>query len=192
MQLLGSSTSPYVRRIRALCMQYGLECQLDSLDIFSPEGREQLKEKNPVLKVPALVDDEQTIYDSRVIARYIMNKAGIRAFSWSQENLLTLIDAANDSLVTQLISIRSGIDINADNMFYGIQRERIADIYQVLDQEVLNGAFDRSHYPTICLYCLLDWAEFRELKTYREYPGLSAFVAKYQSSQFFIDTNPRN
>ena len=194
MQLYGSTTSPFVRRIRILLEQLKLDCQFENIDIFSSAGRELLKAKNPTLKVPALVDGEHCIYDSRVIFRYLGSKtaqADIAPLTWHEENLLTLIDAANDSLVTLLISMRSDIDVNSDAMFYRIQHERVHDIYQLLEKAVVDGEFSQWRYPAICLYCLVDWAVFRELKLLGSFPALTQFLLDHSAKTVVNSTDPR-
>ena len=69
MELYGSNTSPYVRRLQIWLAND--EYEFVELDIMSEEGHQILKAKNPTLKVPMLYDGEQPIYDSRVIFRYL-------------------------------------------------------------------------------------------------------------------------
>ena len=72
MKLYGSTTSPYVRRIRLWLNDTDYE--FVNMDIFAGPGRALLKEKNPALKVPALEDGEQMVFDSREIFRYLQTK----------------------------------------------------------------------------------------------------------------------
>ena len=100
MKLIGSGMSPYVRRIRLFLE--GQDYEFINLNIYSPEGREALASYTPAMKVPVLIDAEQKVYDSRAIHRYLTQKQTAKPLSWDQENLLTLIDAANDSFVILL------------------------------------------------------------------------------------------
>lgn len=177
MQLLGSTTSPYVRRIRLYL--HGLDYEFINLDIFAPDDRATLTANNPALKVPVLIDAGQNIYDSRVIYRYLAQKLDHQQLNWEQENLLTLIDAANDSLVTVLISQRSGFDVSEDKLLFKLQNERVDKIFSTLDEQVAAGQFEQWHYPAICLFCLLDWVSFRTLF---DFSHLSHLMAFYQSS----------
>lgn len=188
-KLIGSTTSPYVRRTRLFFQDYDFE--FVSLDIFAPEDREVLTKNNPALKVPAIVDGDLCVYDSRVIYRYLTEKFNLPALTWAQENLLTLIDAANDSLVTLLLSSRSNIDVNEDKLFFNLQHERVAKILSVLDQEVEKGQFAQWHYPTVCLFCLLDWAKFRELCDLSPYEHLERFFQQFLSHKGVAETDPR-
>ncbi|NQY64346.1 MAG: glutathione S-transferase family protein [Alteromonadaceae bacterium] len=189
MQLFGSTTSPFVRRLRLYLNDRQYE--FINLDIFSAEGRAILTKNNPALKVPALVDGDQCIYDSRVIYRYLAEKFNDPKLTWSQENLLTLIDAANDSLVSILICMRSDLDVNQDKLFFNLQHERVSNILTVLDKEVADGVFNQWNYPAICLFCLLDWVEFRQLHQWKTYTHLVGFYQRVQNMEGVESTDPR-
>ncbi len=188
MKLIGSTTSPYVRRIRLLLADTPYE--FVNLDIYG-EGRDELRRNNPALKIPMLVDGDQEVYDSRVIARYLSQKLGLPSLSWDQENQLTLIDAANDSCVILLLSKRSGLDIEQDAMFYNIQRERIMTTLRTLSAMVDEGQFSDWHYPAICLFSLVDWLDFRSLVDFNGIESLKTFRDHFQDQPMVADTDPR-
>jgi glutathione S-transferase len=67
---LPSLTSPYVRKVRIVLAEKKIDCDL-VLDSPWVEGN-QVTASNPLGKIPVLVlDDESTLYDSRVIAEYL-------------------------------------------------------------------------------------------------------------------------
>lgn len=189
MKLLGSPTSPYVRRIRLLLGDTPYEFTI--LDIYGPD-RDVLRAHNPALKVPMLIDDDFGVYDSRVIARYLAAKLGLEPLSWAQENQLTLIDAVNDSGVTLALSKRSGIDLDQDAMFHDLQRERIRLSIDALSAQAAEGAFDSWHYPSICLYCMVDWMELRGLFDFTEHQPLLAMRERHADRPLIAETDPRN
>ena len=189
MKLLGSTTSPFVRRIRVYLADK--DYQFVNLDIFAEADRSLLTDNNPAQKVPALLDDDLCIYDSRVIYRYLAQKFQDAPLSWDEENLLTLIDSVNDSLVAMLLLQRSDIDTMQEGLFFNLQRERVAKVFEVLDDEVAKGAFNQWHYPAICLWCLLDWAEFRQLAKWQHLPNLASFFQLYASNTILVETDPR-
>lgn len=188
MKLIGSTTSPYVRRIRLLLAQTPYE--FVNLDIYG-EGRSELRRVNPALKVPMLQDGDQALFDSRVIARYIQEKMDQAALSWDQENLLTLIDAANDSFVTLLLSKRSGLDTDQDTFFYNLQHERVRTTFEELAKQLQAGAFEQWHYPAICLYCLVDWVDFRKIADFSGVESLLAFRDRNRGQPAVAETDPR-
>jgi glutathione S-transferase len=188
MKLIGSTTSPYVRRIRLLLGDRPYE--FVSLDIYG-EGRDELRRVNPALKVPLLQDDRHSIFDSRVIARYLQDKSAMAPLTWEQENLLTLIDAANDSFVTLLLSKRSGLDIEQDVLFYNLQHERIRMTFEELTKRVMSGDFREWHYPSICLYCLIDWIDFRNIFDFTGLETLLEFRDGSRERPMVKETDPR-
>lgn len=190
MILYGSTTSPYVRRLRLWLADDPYE--FVKLDIFSDEGRAILKSKNPALKIPMLSDGDSTIYDSRIIFRYLSEKLGREPISWAAENTLTLIDAANDSFVELFLLSVSGLETsNSDLKFVKLQQERTQDVMALLEIQAKQGDFGQWDYPAICLYSLLDWAEFRALVDLSQYPSLSAFKQEHANKVEVINTDPR-
>ncbi len=189
MKLYGSTTSPYVRRVRLFLADQSF--QFINIDIFSAAGRQQLIAKNPTLKVPFIVDDEQYIYDSRVIYRYLCEKNSTISLSWQQENLLTLIDAANDSFISLLLSQRSGLDTDQDLLFFNLQNERVAITLTQLDLAVSEGHFEQWSYLAISLYCLLDWVVFRQLYRLDKFEHLTKFIHDSKNQPHVKLTDPR-
>ncbi|WP_293268289.1 glutathione S-transferase family protein [Neptunomonas sp.] len=190
MKLIGSGMSPYARRIRLFLD--GKDYEFINLNIYTPEGREALATYTPAMKIPVLIDDGQKIYDSRAIHRYLARKHEEKSISWDQENLLTLIDAANDSFVILLMAARSNIDTDADALIINLQKERIERTMPLLEKAMAEGQFSSWDYPSICLFCLLDWVHFRELCDLSLYPKLSAFRVAQSTKTVIEESNPRN
>lgn len=186
--LFGSVTSPYVRRLRMVLD--GQDYQFREMELFGKEDRQLLIEKNPTLKIPMLADDEQFIFDSRTIFRYLTEKFSWTPLSWLQENQLTVIDSANDSLVQMFILFRSGLDTNEDLLYFNLQRERIGVVYQDLDSKVANGEFANWDFPSMCLFCMLDWVAFRELISFADYPNLVKFHTQHKALPIVSETAP--
>ena len=72
MKLVGSLTSPYVRKVRAVLAEKKIEYEFV---IDSPWTADTgVPDLNPLGKVPVLIlDDGSTLFDSRVIAEYLDN-----------------------------------------------------------------------------------------------------------------------
>lgn len=189
MKLIGSKPSPYVRRIRLFLE--GVNYDFVELDILGAEGRDELRRHTPAMKIPVLIDADHSVYDSRVIYNYLNDRLKREHLTWEQQNTLTLIDAVNDSLVTLLMLERSEIDTDGDVLIVNLQRERIAETLALLEQKVVDGEFDQWQYPAMCLYCLLDWATFRNLQDFSAYPNLIAFHQQQSSRPVVQSTDPR-
>jgi len=193
MKLLGSTTSPFVRRLRLYSLQLNVaDFEFVPLDIFAnSEDRKLLTDNNPAQKVPALIDEEQCIYDSRVIFRYLSDKFQQPSLTWRQENLLTIIDAANDSLISLFLLKRSGLDTSEDLFFFNLQHERVEKTFLALEQSVNNGEFEQWHYPAICLYCLLDWVALRQVYDFTHLVSLIEFQRSNANHVGITETAPR-
>src|SRR5690606_7267165 len=72
MKLIGSNSSPYVRKVRIVLAEKKIDYQYELEDVWSPDSR--IAQINPLGKVPALImDDGGALFDSRVIAEYLDN-----------------------------------------------------------------------------------------------------------------------
>lgn len=70
MRLLGSLTSPYVRKVRVVLAEKGLACEFVTENVWGANA--QINRFNPLGKVPCLIlDDGRSLVDSRVIAAYL-------------------------------------------------------------------------------------------------------------------------
>ena len=189
MQLYGSQSSPFVRRLRLLLA--GQSYEFISMNIFESADREKLIKLNPARKVPMLQDGEQVIFDSGVIYRYLSTKFGFTPLSWDEENTLTLINAVNDSLVEVLLCQRSGFDTNDNKLFFNLQRERSEAVLKVLEQKAQAGEFLQWNYLAMSLLALLDWAKFRKLADLTAFSALNIFMVQAQQHNGVSDSDPR-
>ncbi len=191
MLLYGSHSSPFVRRLRIWAQLHAIPFEFIAMDIMSDEDRDRLAALNPARKIPVLIDGDQSIADSGVIFRYLQQKFQQPALDWYQENLLTLINACNDSLVELLLCQRSGFDTTQDKLFFNLQHNRIATTLGELENQATGGAFGELDYVTISLYCLLDWVAFRELTDLTPYKTLNAIAARLADNPAIQNTDPR-
>ncbi|MCF2862643.1 glutathione S-transferase [Pseudoalteromonas ruthenica] len=190
MQLYGSDTSPYVRRLRIWCAQHTLDVPYQHIDIFSPAGRKLLLQHTPVAKIPVLVDGQQSIYDSTVIFEYLSQAHQLKPLHWDERNQLTTINAANDSGVELLLCQRSGFDTTQDTLFFNLQHQRISQCLGVLEELLSSGKIKHAYVLT-SLFCLLDWLAFRQLTDFSVYSQLHAFWQQYSREQLAQQTDPR-
>lgn len=189
MQVFGTVVSPYTRRIRLLLNN--VDYDFIVLDIFSAQGREVLNNNNPANKVPLLKDGEQTIFDSRIIFNYLSDKLSLKPLTWQQQNQLTVIDAANDSLVVLMYGLRSGLPVDEDFMYFNLQHERITSVFTSLNDDIHKGLFEQWQYPSICLFCLIDWVLFRDVIDLSPYQHILKFHRKMLTMPGIAETDPR-
>ena len=70
MKLIGSTTSPYVRKVRIVMAEKKLDYQFVNEDVWSADTN--ISASNPLGKVPCLVmEGGEALFDSRVIVEYV-------------------------------------------------------------------------------------------------------------------------
>jgi glutathione S-transferase len=75
MKLIGSLTSPYVRKVRIVMSEKKLDFQLELEDVW---GNDKILKSNPIGKVPCLVlSGGEAVFDSRVIVEYLDTRSPV-------------------------------------------------------------------------------------------------------------------
>ncbi len=70
MKLLGSHSSPYVRKVRVVMAEKKLDFELVTEDVW--DAQTTIAESNPLGKVPCLImEGAEALFDSRVIVEYL-------------------------------------------------------------------------------------------------------------------------
>ena len=190
MELLGSAGSPYVRRIRLLLGER--DYRFTEMNIYK-QDRDKLKAHNPVLKIPTLLDDGHTLFESRVIYRYLADKYDLKPLLWHDENAISVIDGANDAVVVLRLSQVSGLETdNSETMYFRLQHERVAECLDWLETEAAAGLFDAWHFPAMCLVSLVEWVDARGLVDVSGYTKLAAVCSRHADQPMVKATDPHN
>lgn len=192
MKLYGTTTSPFVRRVRVVAAEVGEP--VDRIDTATDAGMAQLREVSPIRKVPVAVVDGRTLYDSRAIIAWLTTTRGWGALApphdaWRELNLVNAIDAAIESAISVFYLRRDGVAVEG-TPFAQRQLDRIDAIFAWLGGQLAphgRGFADGLGLAEISLVAGLDWMDFR--KTYpteragkvetvraawREHPSLAA------------------
>ena len=75
MKLIGSLTSPYVRKVRIVMAEKKLDYQFELEDVW---GNDAILALNPLGKVPCLVlEGREAVFDSRVIVEYLDTRSPV-------------------------------------------------------------------------------------------------------------------
>ncbi len=70
MKLIGTATSPFVRKVRIVLAEKKLDCPYVEDDVMAPDSL--AAQHNPLGKVPCLLlDGGEAVFDSRVIVEYL-------------------------------------------------------------------------------------------------------------------------
>jgi glutathione S-transferase len=199
MKLVGSKTSPYVRKIRVILAEKKLA--FDFIEESAWNADTTVPRYNPLNKVPALVmDDGEAIYDSAVISEYLDALSG---------GGLIPADAAARARVRRDEALGDGIADAGITAFLERKREAArqdpAWIARQLDKvnagigalskslgakQYLGGA--QPNVADIACACALFWAEFRmpELGWRGTHPSLKAWAERMESRPAFQATRP--
>lgn len=186
--LYGSIPSPYVRRIRMLLE--GQDYQFEIVDLYNDAARAEYAKLNPLKKMPMMVDAEQKLYDSHVIAQYIQDKFNLPQPSFDELNLVSGVDAVVDSLIVIFYGKRSEFAISKDKLIFQLQLERIPDVLAWLNEQAKQGGFNQWGYASIALVSLVNWVEFRNLYDLTPYEDLLAAVDLHRERAIVKSTMP--
>ena len=78
MKLFGTTTSPFVRRVRVVAAEVGEP--VDRVDTATDVGMAQLRDVSPIRKVPVAIVDNRLLYDSRVIVDWLIDDARLGGY----------------------------------------------------------------------------------------------------------------
>lgn len=166
MKLYGTTTSPYVRRVRVVAHEIGQP--IDRIDTAPDAGQAQLRAVSPIRKVPVAEVDGKTLFDSRAIIDWLTESRGWGALAppedrWHTGNLVNSVDAALDSVIQLFYLRRDGIAIHG-SPYETRQLERTDAIFAWLatqlqsDRKTFTGGLGLAEISVICA---LDWMDFR-------------------------------
>src|SRR5699024_9275573 len=106
-KLIGSLTSPYVRKVRVVMAAKKLHYELVIDDVWSADAI--ITEHNPLGKVPCLaIDDFGNLFDSRVIVEYLDTLSPVSRLlpqTGRDRALVKLWEAAADGLMDAAVNI---------------------------------------------------------------------------------------
>jgi glutathione S-transferase len=191
-RLIGSLTSPYVRRFRLYLAQGNVPYEFDGLkDMYgADDGR--LSDINPLKRIPVLTIDGRPLWESRVIFNRLRADAGRAPLEIEEENAVSTVDALQDQLVQMFLMRKYGHPIEPENEYFRRHADRRRRMVDYLRAETIAGRFDSWDYPAMSLYCLLDWSAFRGMLTPAELEGpLTRLVERHQGQPQIAATDPR-
>jgi glutathione S-transferase len=168
MKLYGTTTSPFVRRVRVVADEVGQPLEL--INTATDAGMAELREVSPIRKVPVAKLDGRTLFDSHVIIDWLVTTRGWHGLApprdpWRTQNLVNAIDAALDATIQLFYLKRDGVAV-AGSPYAKRQLERADAIFawlagELVEPRTFEGAFG---LPELALVTTLDWMDFR--KTY--------------------------
>jgi glutathione S-transferase len=199
MKLIGSRTSPFVRKVRVILAERNIAH--DFIEKSAWTAGTTVPRYNPLNKVPALeLDGGETLYDSAVIAEYLDAISGAvftpaspleRARAHRDE---ALGDGIADAGITAFLE-RKREASRQDAAWIARQLDKVnAGIASVAKNlgagPYLGGA--QMNVGDIACACALFWAEFRmpELRWRDEHANLKAWAQRMEMRAAFTATRP--
>jgi glutathione S-transferase len=179
--LIGSTTSPYVRKLRIFLKANNLAHDFKAINYLEANDSQYLKSINPINKIPILLIDRNPLYDSRVIFNYLTKTHSIPVLSLEEENILSAIDGAMDTSINLFSLRRGGLDLNSGNAYIERQKERVDLILNYLNPWVQKQVQNPNwNFVTMSMFSYLFWGNFREILDLKKYPDMQQFIKKYQ------------
>ncbi len=201
MKLIGSLTSPYVRKVRVVMAEKKLDYQLVLED---PWGTDAVLKSNPLGKVPCLVmEGGEAVFDSRVIVEYLdtlspvgklippSGRERVEVRTWE-----ALADGLCDAAILARLERTWGPREGARSEAW-VQRQ-LGHVHSALKAMSL-GLGDTpwccgNHFTLADVACgtALSYLDFRfpEIAWRGEYPNLARLVTKLSARPSFVDTAP--
>lgn len=202
MKLIGSLTSPYVRKVRVAMAEKKLDFQLVLEDVW---GTDTILKSNPLGKVPCLVmEGGEAVFDSRVIVEYLeaLSPVGKLIPPSGRERVeVRTWEALADGVLDALILAR--LEATWNGRTEGQRSQAWIDRQMAKVQASLKamsqGLGERpwcagTHYTLadVAVGCALGYLDFRfpEVDWRGPYPNLARLADKLAARPSFIDTAP--
>jgi len=201
LRLVGSLTSPYVRKVRIVMAEKRIECQLELEDVWSPESK--IQQSNPLGKVPCLImEDGGAVFDSRVIVEYLDTMTPVAKLipaSGRERVEVRTWEALADGLLDAAIAARleqtqrpaaqqsqkwidrqmGKVDAALDAMANGLEGKNWCH----------NSAYSLADIAVGCALGYLDF-RFPQIDWRRRHPSLDKLYGRLATRQSFIDSAP--
>lgn len=200
MKLIGTATSPYTRKVRVALAEKRMECEFITDSPNTPES--VITNFNPLGKIPVLVlDDENTIFDSRVIVEYLDNASpGNRLIPEEKRPRIqvrrweALADGCTDAAIAAVNEKRKPASQQAPEWILR-QQGKVDRALQAMADELAARPWCAGDFFTladIAVGCCLGWLELRlpDVPWRRNHPNLARLADKLAQRPSFKDTTP--
>ncbi len=199
MQLISSTTSPIDRKIRTLIHEAGKTEAVEEITVATTalDTDPRAKAANPLGKIPALVrNDGPTLYDSRVISRYLSEIWSLDLYPQSRLYETLTLEATADGIMESCVlcvyesrlrpaefQFKPWTDAHAAKALNGL----IAIESRWMSHR--NGPLDMAQLA-VCV--AIDYMEFRlpEVDWRSECPTLSAWHTAFKDRPSLVATRP--
>jgi len=202
MKLLYTINSPYARKIRIVAAEKHIDIKLEEVVLSAPDC--PVKQYNPLGKVPVLVlsEDNDSLYDSRVIAEYLDNRTPL-AHLIPKDNTAksavrrweALADGVCDAAVAVIMEQRKP-EQKQEEAFIIRQMDKVTRGLSVLNNDLGHNKWcvdDTFSLADIAVGCMLGYIKLRFSDTIdlaADYSNLERLQSVLIKRQSFIDSMP--
>ncbi|MBS1203544.1 MAG: glutathione S-transferase [Proteobacteria bacterium] len=170
MKLIGSYTSPFVRKISVMLLEKGITFEFINEQPYNAING--VTHYNPLGKVPALITDEGEVwFDSPIIAQYIellaiapalLPKEPVAALKIRQ--LEALADGIMDAALVSVRELARPVEQQSESELLR-QREKVSRGLDTLERYLQEGTLnvDTLNLATIAIACAIGYLNFRHV-----------------------------
>ncbi|MFY8044009.1 MAG: glutathione S-transferase N-terminal domain-containing protein [Rhodoferax sp.] len=203
MKLLGSTASPYVRKVRVVMAEKKLDYAFVQEDVWSADTT--IAESNPLGKVPCLVmEGAEALFDSRVIVEYLdtLSPVGKLIPSVGRERAeIKTWEALADGLMDAAILARleatwtGRTKAQRSQAWIDRQIAKVNDAVKAMSRGLGDKPFCAGIHLSladIAVGCALGYLDFRfpQIDWRTDNPNLAKLVEKLAQRPSFADTVP--
>lgn len=201
MKLIGSLTSPYVRKVRIVLLEKKVDVDLELENVWAVDTKIALN--NPLGKIPCLIlDDGEAIYDSRVIAEYADTLSPVSKLipAGSRERAAVktweaLADGIKDAGILARLEHTFHTPEQQSNAWLERQMGKINAALAQMSRALGENAWCHGNQMTladIAVGCALGYMLFRfpDVTWQAQYPNLDALYQKLMQRPSFAETAP--
>ena len=167
MKLIYSGTSPFVRKVSVMLLETGLDGRVEkeTVAITPMNPGDVVPSANPLGKVPCLITDAGSLFDSRVITRYLDTlHAGAKLYPegaalWPVLTLEAMADGMLDAAVLMIYERLLRTDEQKSPEWVEAQWLKISRALAYLEANV--AALEPLNMSSIAIACALGYLDFR-------------------------------
>ena len=200
MKLMTSGASPFVRKVRVLIAEAGLTDKVEEVEVTTtPVGPSRdLIAVNPLGKIPALVrQDGPTLYDSRVICRYLdtLVKTDFYPESrlWDVLVLEATADGILDAAVLMVYEARFREETQRSQAWMDGQWAKVTRTLDAIEERWMSHLSGSVDAGQIGVACALGYLDFRHgARNWRKgRPQLAAWYEGFAQRPSMTATAPK-
>ncbi len=201
MKLIGSFTSPYVRKVRIVFLEKKLDLDLELDHVWASDTK--IANSNPLGKVPCLIsDDGEAIYDSRVIAEYADSLSPVSKLiptdnreRASVKTWEALADGVMDAGILARLERTWRPANEQSSAWVDRQIGKINKALEQMSEKLGENAWCHGNQMTladVAVGCAVGYLVFRfpEIQWQAQFPNLDRLYQKLLQRASFIETEP--